>query len=136
MASVGIINGHYLRFFADGIAIARATECTIAFSAEMRTASTKDDEGDGGGWRTIFPGEKSGTGSTSGLYAEDANSVAVLYDKMIAGESVDLTFTTSVDGDDCYYATAYVTSLEISAPNNDNSSYSISFEFTGEVVRS
>jgi len=94
MATTGIVNGHYLRFFDGGVAIARATECT------------------------------------------DANSFATLYDKFIDGTSCALTFTTGESGDDVYYATAYITSMELNAVNNENVTYSISFEFSGEVVRS
>lgn len=136
MATVGIVNGHYLRFFDGGTAIAKATSCTISFATEMRESAHKDTAGDGGGWREVSPGQKSGTGSTEGLYAEDTNSFATLYDKMIAGTALDLTFTTGETGDDVYYATAYITSMELNAPNNENVTYSISFEFSGEVVRS
>jgi TP901-1 family phage major tail protein len=136
MATTGIVNGHYLRFFDGGTAIAKATSCTISFSVGMRETAHKDTAGDGGGWREVSPGQKSGTGSTEGLYAEDTNSFATLYDKMIAGTSVALTFTTGESGDDVYYATAYITSMELNAPNNENVTYSISFEFSGEVVRS
>lgn len=136
MATTGIVNGHYLRFFDGGLAIARATECTISFSMSSRTTATKDSAGDGSGWREISAGEKSGSGSTSGLYAEDANSFATLYDKFINGTSCDLTFTTGESGDSIWYATGYITSMELNAVNNENVTYSISFEFSGEVVRS
>lgn len=136
MATTGVVNGHYLRFFDGGVAIAKATECSISWSVEMRETAHKDTAGDGGGWREVSPGQKSGTGSTSGLYAEDTNSFATLYDKMANGTSLALTFTTGETGDDVYYATAYITSMELNAPNNENVTYSISFEFSGEVVRS
>lgn len=136
MATVGIVNGHYLRFFDGGTAIAKATSCTISFATEMRESAHKDTAGDGGGWREVSPGQKSGTGSTEGLYAEDTNSFATLYDKMINGTAVDLTFTTGESGDSIWYASGYITSMELSAPNNENVTYSISFEFSGEVVRS
>lgn len=136
MATTGIVNGHYLRFFDGGIAIARAVECSISWSIEMRETATKDTAGDGGGWREVQPGQKSGTGSTSGLYTEDTNSFAILYDKMIAGTPIELTFTTNESGDDVYYGQAFISSMELNAPNNENVTYSISFEFNGEIVRS
>jgi TP901-1 family phage major tail protein len=136
MATIGIVNGHFLRFFDNGVPIARSTSCTISWSVELRESSTKDDANAGFGWREVTPGQKSGTGSAEGLYAEDANSFATIYDKMIAGTALDLTFTTGESGDDVYYGQAYVTSMELSAPNNENVTYSISFEFTGEIVRS
>lgn len=136
MASVGIINGKYLRFYDSGVVLARAVSCSIAFSMSPREIAHKDVPGTNGGWREVLPGQKSGTGSTNGLYAEDANSFAILYDKFIAGTPCDLTFTTGESGDDVYYAEAYITSMELTAENDQNSTWSISFEFNGEVVRS
>jgi len=94
MATTGIVNGHYMRFFdADtGNPYAKATECTISFSMSSRQTSHKDTAGSGSGWREISAGEKSGSGSTS--------------------------------------------ALELNAVNNENVTYSCSFEFSGEVVRS
>lgn len=138
MATTGIVNGHYMRFFdADtGNPYAKATDCTISFAMSSRQTSHKDTNGSGSGWREISAGEKSGSGSTSGLYAEDTNSFAILYDKFKDGLPVNLTFTTGESGDDIYYCTAYIVSLELNAVNNENVTYSCSFEFSGEVVRS
>jgi predicted secreted protein len=136
MATVGIVNGHYLRFFDGGVAIAKATECTISWAVEMRETAHKDTAGDGGGWKEVAPGQKSGTGSTSGLYAEDTNSFATLYGKMAAGTAITGTFTTGESGDSVWYFTGYITSMELNAPNNENVTYSISFEFSGEVTLS
>lgn len=136
MATTGIVNGKYLRFYDNGVALAFATSCSISFSMSPREIAHKDTPGTGGGWRAVLPGQKSGTGSTEGLYAEDNNAFATLYDKFIAGTACDLTFTTGESGDDTYYAEAYITSMELTAPNDENSTWSISFEFNGEVVRS
>ena len=134
MATTGIVNGHYLRFFDGGVAIAKATSCTISFSAEARETAHKDTAGDGGGWREVAPGQKSATGSTEGLYSEETNSFVTLFNKYSAGTELELTFTTGETGDSIWYGTAIITSLELNAPNNENVTYSCSFEFTGEVI--
>ena len=137
MATVGVVNGHFLRFFVGGVSIAKATECTISFAAATREIAHKDTASSlTGGWREVLPGQLSGTGSTSGLYAEDTNSFATLYDSMVAGDTLAITFTTGESGDSVWYADAIITSMELSAPNDENVTYSISFEFSGEVVRS
>jgi TP901-1 family phage major tail protein len=136
MATTGIVNGKYLRFYDDGQVLAFATSCSLSFSMSPREIAHKDTPGTGGGWREVLPGQKSGTGSTEGLYAEDNNAFATLYDKFIAGTPCDLTFTTGESGDDTYYGQAYITSMELTAPNDESSTWSISFEFNGEVVRS
>ena len=137
MATVGIVNGHFLRWYVGGISIAKATECSISFATSTREVSHKDTASSlTGGWREVLPGQLSGTGSTSGLYAEDTNSFATLWDGMVNGDTFDLTFTTGESGDSVWYASAIITSMELNAPNDENVTYSISFEFTGEVVRS
>ena len=136
MATTGIVNGKYLRFYDDGQVLAFATNCTLSFSMSPRSIAHKDVPGENGGWAAILPGQKAGTGSTEGLYAEDNNAFATLYDKFIAGTPCDLTFTTGESGDDTYYGQAFITSMELTAPNDESSTWSISFEFNGEVVRS
>lgn len=132
--TTGVTNGHYLRFFDNGVSLGYATECTISINAEMRSLSHKDTAGDNGGWSQKAPGEKSATGSTSGLYAEDDNAAAALFQKLADGTELSITFTTDVAGDKIWTGTAFLTSLEISAPNNENVTYSASWEFNGEVI--
>ncbi len=136
MATSGIVNGKYLRFYDDGQVLAFATSCSLSFNMSPRSIAHKDTPGTNGGWAELLPGQKSGTGSTEGLYAEDNNAFATLYDKFIAGTPCELTFTTGESGDDTYYGQAYITSMELTAPNDESSTWSISFEFNGEVVRS
>lgn len=136
MATLGVVNGHYLRFFDTAVAIAYATECSISWTAEMRELAHKDTTGDGGGWVEKAPGQKSATGSTSLLYSEETNSFATLYAKFTAGTALAVTFTTGESGDSVYSGEAFITSMEINAPNNENVTASISFEFNGEVTLS
>jgi TP901-1 family phage major tail protein len=136
MATLGVVNGHYLRFYMDSVAVAYATDCTISFSAEMRELAHKDTAGDGGGWVEKAAGQKSATGSTSLLYSEETNSFATLFASFKDGEPIDVTFTTSESGDSVFAGEAFITSMEINAPNNENVTASISFEFNGEVTLS
>jgi len=134
MATVGVVNGHYMRFFDNGVSLGYATSCTISFSSAMRELSHKDTAGDGGGWLEQAPGQKSATFSTEGLYAEDDNAAAALFTKLADGTEITLTFTTDVSGDKVWSGTALLTSVEITAPNNENVTYSVSGVFTGEVT--
>ena len=134
MATVGVVNGHYMRFFDNGVSLGYATSCTISFSSAMRELSHKDTAGDGGGWIEQAPGQKSATFSTEGLYAEDDNAAAALFTKLADGTEITLTFTTDVSGDKVWSGTALLTSVEITAPNNENVTYSVSGVFTGEVT--
>ena len=134
MATIGVVNGHYMRFFDNGVSLGYATSCTISFSSAMRELSHKDTAGDGGGWLEQAPGQKSATFSTEGLYAEDDNAAAALFTKLADGTEITLTFTTDVTGDKIWSGTALLTSVEITAPNNENVTYSVSGVFTGEVT--
>jgi TP901-1 family phage major tail protein len=134
MATVGVVNGHYMRFFDNGVSLGYSTSCSIAFNATMRELSHKDTAGSGGGWLEQAPGQKSGTFSTEGLYAEDDNAAAALFQKLADGTEITLTFTTDVSGDKVWSGTALLTSVEITAPNNENVTYSVSGVFTGEVT--
>ena len=133
MPTTGVTNGHYMRLFDEGTSLGFATECNISFAVEMRELAHKDTDGDGGGWVEKAPGQKSGSGSTSGLYAESDNATAALFTKMAAGTALEIVFGTETTGDKMWSGTAYLTSLEINAPNNENVTYSCSFEFSGAV---
>jgi TP901-1 family phage major tail protein len=134
MATIGVTNGHYMRLFDNGVSLGYSTNCVISINAEMRTLSHKDTDGTGGGWLEQAPGQKSGTFSTEGLYAEDDNAAAALFEKLADGTAIDLTFTTDVTGDKIWTGVGYLTSLEVTAPNNENVTYSVSGVFTGEVI--
>lgn len=134
MATTGIVNGHYLRAFDNGVALAYATECSISINAEMRSLSHKDTDGTGGGWAEKAPGEKSATGSTSGLYAEDNNAAAALFAKLADGTPLTITFTTNETGDTVWSGEAFLVSLEINAANNESVTYSASWEFNGALT--
>jgi TP901-1 family phage major tail protein len=123
-----------MRFFNSGVSLGFATECTISFAAEMRELAHKDTVGDGGGFREVAPGQKSGSGSTSGLYAESDNAAATLFTAWEAGTALTITFATETTGDKIWSGTAYITSLEINAPNNENVTYSVSFDFSGAIT--
>lgn len=133
MATTGVTNGRNMRFFDGGTALGFATECSLSFSREMRELAHKDVTGN---WIEKAPGAMSGSGSTSGLYAESNNAAESLFTKMNAGTALTLTFTTDVTGDQVWTGTAYITSLELNAPDNENVTYSVSFEFSGAVVMS
>ena len=70
------------------------------------------------------------------MYSEETNSFSTLWTKMANGTAIVVTFTTGVSGDTIWYGTAYITSMELNAPNNENVTASISFEFTGEMISS
>jgi len=131
MATAGIMNGTLIGVYAGGTLIAHATEGSISLNLDTRDATTKDSSGT----RDLLEGVKSGTVSVSALYADDA---AYGVDELMAAWSgrstLTIKFSTEVTGDSYWEASAYVTSLEVSAGMEDNATYSATFELTGAIT--
>ena len=136
MATTGIINGHNLRWFLDGTAILQAKTCSISFSKEMRETSSKDSTGS---WSTKVGGKKSFSGSCEAYLAE-AETFETLWNSFdelsSAVEQITMEFSTDVVGDKFFQCECIITSIEINAENDEEVTYNISFEGTGQPVRS
>jgi predicted secreted protein len=100
---------------------------------DTRDATSKDSSGT----RDLLEATKSGTISVSALYAEDATyGVDDLMTSWAARTALTVKFSTEVSGDHYWSASAYITSLEVSAGMEDNVSYSATFELTGAITYS
>jgi hypothetical protein len=133
MASTGINNGTLISVYLGGVAISHCTSHSMSIEQAMRDISTKSSAG----WKEIAPGQRSGGCEFESMHAEDATyGYADLFALITSRASVSLVWSTGVSGDEKYTATAYLTSLEKEAPNEDNETYSGSFEFSGSVVKS
>lgn len=134
MPTLNVINTTLLGVFtsANGTTytrIAHANDASISLNAAVRDITTKDSAG----YKEVLEGLREGTISTSGLYAmNDANGAEALHTALQARTTVILRFTTGVTGDKAYKATAYITSLELGSPGQeDNATYSAEFQITG-----
>lgn len=131
MATAGIMNGTLIGVYAGGTLIAHATEGSISLNLDTRDATTKDSSGT----RDLLEGVKSGTVSVSALYADDATyGVDELMSAWSGRSTLTIKFSTEVTGDSYWEASAYVTSLEVSAGMEDNATYSATFELTGAIT--
>lgn len=129
-----IINGHDLRVYVGGTAVAKATDCSFSMAIAMREISHKDTAGSSGGFKEVSPGQKSGTMTTSALYAE-GESFEALFAAADAGTSLALLFSDGVAGNLGMVANGFITSLDLNATDNENVSYSVSFEISGAITR-
>lgn len=131
----GVINGTNLRFYASGVAIAYATNCTFSLSRELRETLHKDNPG--AGWREIEVGRGQGTVTVEALYNEDGttNKPITLFDALSAKTSLTCILDTTASGDSRYEFTAFCTQFEINAPVEENASYSATFEIDGAPTR-
>lgn len=133
MATSGVMNGTLLGVYVGSTLVAHATEGSISLSMDTRDISSKDSAGA----RALLEGMKSGSISMSALYAEDsAYGADELYTAMAARTPLAVKFSTEVTGDHFWSASAYLTSLEVSAGTEDNVTYSASFELTGTITYS
>lgn len=129
--STGIIKGSIMRVYVDDAAVAKATDCSIEFSANEITISHKDISGS---WSASDYGELNATVSTSALYADgDGETFNDLWTAFIAGTKVGIKFSTEVEDDVYYYGDFLVTNLSINAPNNESVTYTASFKSDGLI---
>lgn len=139
-----IIQGSDLMLFIGGKSIAFATSHSLSLSAETVETTNKDT---GGKWVTKAARKISWTMNTENLYCVtgEGNTYDELFDAMVNRTALDVVFTLEgnsttskldevpTDGwtpkaTSGYVGKAYVTSLELNAPNGDNATFTASFE--------
>ena len=146
----GVLNGTDLKVYAGGTLIAYATNATININQSLRSTSSKESEG----WEENMEGMRNWDCSTDNLYAfVDSSGSAIagltfdeLYKTYLGKDATGPTdnrasFTlkfgigTTATGDINYEGTAWVTSMSISAPLEDSSTYSASFQGSGALTQ-
>lgn len=128
-----IINGTDLGVYTGSgspVLIGLATNCSITLNRDMRDVSNKDSAG----WKALLTGQKNWQVSTEGLYnPSSTNGMIAMYNAWYAGTLLTLTMKNSTQ--DWYWSgTAYITSLQINAPNEGNVTYSVTFQGTGAIT--
>ena len=144
-----VINGTDLMVFVEGVSIAYATNHTLSISVETTDTSAKSKDNAAAAWATVKPKTMSWSMTSENLYSEDATAgktYTQLRALMNAGTKVNLVFcvkdedtATSVPtagwtpGASTMAGEAYITSLDLNAPDDDNSTFSVSFTGTGAL---
>jgi len=141
MATNNVVNGTLtvIKTGADhatATTIGMSTNASLSFTMETRDISNKSSAG----WRELLEAQRSWSVSCEGLYAFlDSSGAAVKnYDDfwtlMNTRTPLYIEIATGVTGDKYYSGQCYITSLEQSAPMEDNMTYSMSFEGTGVLA--
>ena len=142
-AQDGQLNGTELGVYIGGTLIAYSTSATLNVNHSPRSTSNKED----GGWETAMEGYRTWDVSCDALYAwldpaGSAISNQTLSDLFTAyittRASFTLTFgstTTTGIGWTKYTGDAWLTSASLSAPNEDTSTFSVSFQGSGELTQ-
>ena len=143
MATANVVNGTLAVLktgtnATDATAFAFSTSASLSLSMETRDISNKGSSG----WRELLEAQMSWSASLEGLYAfyeADGSTAAKNYDDLftlLTGRAnTYLEIDTGVTGDFYYSGQVYLTSLEQSAPMEDNMTFSASFEGTGELSK-
>ena len=138
----GQINGTELGVYIGGTLVAYSTSASLNVNHSPRSTSNKED----GGWETAMEGYRNWDVSCDALYAwlDPAGSaisnetLSELFTSYITTRaSFTLTFgvTSSTTGDTKYTGTAWLTSASLSAPDQDTSTFSVSFQGSGELTQ-
>ena len=142
-AQDGQLNGTELGVYIGGTLIAYSTSATLNINHSPRSTSNKED----GGWETSMEGYRNWDVSCDALYAwlDPAGSaisnktLSDLFTAYIATRaSFTLTFgstTTTGIGWTKYEGDAWLTSASLSAPNEDTSTFSVSFQGSGALTQ-
>lgn len=136
-----IYNGSFLRILLDGKTVFHSTEASISMSREFKERSTKDTDG-----IEIAPGVKSWSASCSALGvqalpvgATNALAFEQLFDKYDGDSTIDIEFKLVGDpdavGTTFYKGKAYIESLELNAPNEEDATASISLRGSGVIEK-
>jgi hypothetical protein len=131
-----IYSGKLLRFKFDAKKLIHATSCKLDFSTKLEEIATKDTDG-----TVSIPGNYTWSGSTEALLAKlpTGDTTHVTFDdilaKKLAGEEIDVEFTTDVTGDIIYTGKAYIENASITADVGSSVKISISFKGNGNVNR-
>jgi predicted secreted protein len=129
-----IINGHNLRIKIGGVAVAKATECSLSISGETRDTAHKDiGTGTGAGWAGAEYGTKSWEMSGT-AYFSFGDSFEGLFNPFNGSTKVTVEFSDGVTGNKKFTGTGVLTALDISAPNNEESTYNYSIKGDGPIV--
>jgi predicted secreted protein len=132
MATTGPINTTLMGVYSAGNKINAAQGGSISIEHSVRDVTTKDS----GGWSESLEGLRSWSASASGLTAFDSTYGTDELDDIITGRTaVTIMFSTEVTGDTRYTGSAYITSMSIDSPAQEETvTYAVEFQGTGALT--
>lgn len=127
MASTGFINGTIMGLYVEGVLTSFSTNCSMDASMDTREVTNKQS----GGNAEFREGKKTTTYSGDFVHAPDAVvGFEELFAYWQARTMVTVRMSTEVSGDKFYEGEAYITSLNLTAPMEDNITYTMSLQVT------
>lgn len=132
MPAFSTIDGSFIKVYSNGVEIANSTDCKYSFKRDSRETTTKD----GGNWKQLE--YTKGMATVSGSFLQTTSNVpstSALFDIMNNRTKVSVRFGGTTTGDVYWTATAILSSVDVSAPQNDNITGSYSFDIDGVPVK-
>ena len=141
-AQDGQLNGTELGVYVGGTLVAYSTNATLNVNHSTRSTTSKSS----GGWEDNMEGLRNWDVSCDALYAWVDPAGNAITNKTLSDlftgylatrTSFDLTFgsTTATAGYTKYTGTAWLTSASLTAPLEDTSTFSVSFQGSGPLVQ-
>ena len=133
-----ILNGTIMLVYVDGKAIAKTTSHTMSLGVNMRDSTTKDS----GGKEEVLPGSSNATIAFEAMVAWKASEATKtwfddLFELYTGKTLVTLKFyDKDAVSEPGFTGSAYLESLEMSAPTEENITMSGTFHITGGIVKS
>jgi len=127
------IGGQFL-VYVGGTAIAHSTDATLNVSKDMIPAVSKDTTNQ---MREKFPGAGEWSVDFAGLYVyAAAYGVSDIMALITPGTVSNIKFSPNTSGNKYFHGNGYFTSLVISAPDQENVTFSGSWEADGDITES
>ena len=137
MATTGTVKGNLVGvYISDGAEspqydlIACATNASLNITNDMIETVCKDNDGA----RSVLPGQQSVNISIEGLTAYNNVGRTQLFASVKDKTQLTLQYGTGVTGDAFVQVDAYISSFEETAPLNDSTSFSVSFDCSNMTV--
>jgi predicted secreted protein len=131
----GYIHGSNMILSVNDVPLGHSKSCQIQNQAETKDRATKEVAN--GKWNDKSVSKLSVSISAEGfVFADDKMGYDTLLELWEKGEAVDVKYAYRGEESTCYRTGKFlITSLEESDPADDDSTYSISLENSGEVKR-
>lgn len=126
-------NGRLLKIEIGADTVANATNCTITMATEVFETTSKDSAGN----REILPGLAQWS-ATADLNIDWVDTGWNFDDAVAAWQAktlLTITATNAITGDYELSGSAYLTNVEMSAPNEDLAVATLTFEGTGVLAK-
>lgn len=130
--TAGKINGTDFLLYVNDTAIGGTTSHTLDLGMDTRETSNKDDNG----WRTLKEGMRNWSASGDGFFAFDATyGYNDLFALVTNRTYVKVRLSTDTAGNTFFQGYGYLTNLSADTPNEDNTTYSFTFEGSGPLTK-